>query len=356
MFFGGNNTEKSPLNQGALFSVAPIVIISLLTIFSEFSGLFYADFSLEPLIKVIGKTISPVISGAVAYSVGGAEALFSGLIGGMLTNSGLGVTSHNGNIQGFSGIYGCIIAGKVAGKSIILARKLILFKEEKSSSFSITVTLISMGTTLVSALTLNEISRFLNTFTTFTFSALCSAVPLLACILAGMAAATRSFGPVYLGGYLFATAALATGQGELMTSIFAASLASGVSMGIFCFLYQQRFTPTESACAYISLAGGVLGVSQCCAPFYIAKPVKMSLSCITGGCVSSLLCTLFRCNTSVLPKGILSINGIEKPLFFLLSIVCGVLVTVFVMSLMFDTTTEEKTEKETTIQIAENPA
>lgn len=344
MFIYSENSENNLQNESAVISSLPVVILTFLSILTKVMSLSTSVVSLDFIITLIENSVLPIISGMIAYSVGGVKALLAGLMGGIITNSGITILGQGG-IQGFSGLYGCLTAGKIAGKSFVYIKRILALKSKDKNTASILPSIISIGITILSAVGINEISAQLNSFTIFSLSDLSASVPLLTCVLTGMAVSTNSFGAVYMGGYLFATAAFTTGQSELMTSVFAATLIPSISIATISYLYKSKIRKSELSLALCSLLGGLFGAKYSSAPFFIAKPFRVSVSCIAGGCVSSLLCTLFKCKCGILPKSIFSLIHIEKPMFFLLSVICGVLVCVFIMSLLFDTQEETENEK-----------
>ncbi len=351
-----DNTLTKSLECGCKFSVPVIWAVTFLSVIAYIISNLFSGTNIENINNLTGKLIFPLINCGISFSLAGIKAIPSGLLSGLITQTGLTFSSHGTNAQGISGIYGCIAAGIIASYSLKWSERILNRYKDTNYPVELIKETIGMTITLLLTLFINEISMLINSLSILTLTGIGGVSSVLVSVILGIFMTADCMGPLYLSGYLFSSAALATGDGRLFVSMSAASVVPCLSIGIFCLLYSKRFTKSGRISAMASLTGGILGLPVAVLPFYTETPLKMITACTSGGCLASMLCTMFGCNTTRISKGILSVFSLDNPLYFLLSVLSGVLVTVFLMSLLFDTETTEETEKENTNAITVNTA
>ena len=341
-----NNILSKALDSGCRFSVYSIPGITFLYMIIYILSKIFSEISIESINNLGSKTILPLVSCGIAFGISETKAIPAGILTGFITQSGISVTNFGGSSQGISGIYGCILGGIIAGQSCIWSERFITGFKGKSGSESNKSHTLAVISAILLSLFINEFSIFINSLSLLTLTGVGGANSVLVSVALGIFMTADCMGPMYLAGYLFSCAALAMGDTGMFASMTAAVAVPHLSISAFCLLYNNRFTKIGTASAFMSLLGGLAGMPVSVIPFYTEAPVKMSMACASGGCIASMLCTLFGCHAKSISKGLLSLVTQDKPLYFLLSILSGVLITVFIMSLVFCSKTEDEAEEE----------
>lgn len=361
MLFTNTGTEEHGIlnksfEYGCKISSPVIWVTTIFTATTYILNIFLSSTNTENIVNIAEKLIFPLISSGVAVGIGGAKALPSGILAGLIAESGICITSMSNNFLGISGIYGSVLAGTVAGYILKHSEKMLRMYQRSNNPLKTVSTVLSFIIVLFTALIINDISMYINSLCLLALTGIGGVSSVLVSVILGIFMTADCMGPLYLAGYLFSSAALATGDSNLFVSISAASVVPCLSIGVFCLIYSNRFTNKGKISAIASITGGIIGAPVSALPFYTENPIKMSVASASGGCVASMLCNLFRCNTEKLSKGILSLLLQDSPVYFLLSLLSGVLVTVFLMSLLFSTETTEEIKKENTKALSVNTA
>lgn len=332
MIFAENKKQSIPYDSAKktiLSLSSPLIfVVIILSIITKSAQLlnFSEEFitSANAVCNQLTKLIFPLVSAKTAYSLSGFDAMAVGTLGGFIAGSGATLLSLSGDAHGISGIYGALIAGYGASHITKLTKH--IFNDNKDANYcnNIFSTSLSLLLTFLLMLSVNQISYILNCFCILILTAVSNIHPVLLSVIIGIFIASDCMGPFFIGSSIFASATLVTGSSDSLTCISSAAMVPALSLGVFCILYHKRFSQAEKLWGVTALVGGIFGTNIASVPFYTSKPVKTILCCLPGGCTASVLCTLFRCTTIA-----------EKPLFFLLSVICGVLVSVYAMSIVF---------------------
>ncbi len=282
--------------------------------------------------SVINKLISPLLSGGIALYIGGLSALSGGLIGGMLTGMGVTLSFSSGTTGAITGIFGSILAGLVAGYTSKLTEiilKLILKKRSNIESFICPA--VSLLATTAVVFIADAVSQVINGLASVGLAATGEFSTLLLVIFLSVMITADIGGPSYLAALVYGVASISTDEPQIMAAVTASGCVPALSIGLATFIYKDRFIKRERIFSVLGIFCGLCGISQVAIPFYATRLQRVILPNIIGGMLAGVLSLLFGCTASSPAGGFLSISGTGTILYFLLSVLSGVLFSVAIM-------------------------
>ncbi len=117
-----------------------------------------------------------------------------------------------------------------------------------------------------------------------------------------------------------------------MAAVLAAGMIPPLTIGLFSYIYKDRLEKAERSAAYIGIIPALLGLPQVSYPIYVSRGYKVLLPFIAGSSVSSALSMLLGCTAKVPIGGLLTFESSGKPLYLLLSVISGVIVSTIIMT------------------------
>ncbi len=333
-----------------LLSLAHItdIIYTVSTAYSAGETFILSHFLLEAG-NLLSKLIFPLTSAGIAAVYGGPGAVPGGLLGGMLAGLGATYESTNANATSISGVFGSLFAGFVAG---VCTKAIVKFFSRYNQKDDITPYIftpaLSLVVTLLSVLLLNTASEYISLFASTLAGLSGKTNGLVVSVILGIFMTADSGGPLYLAGYTFGVASVSTGSPEYMAIVIAAGTIPPLTMGLYTITYKERTQGYERILGGIGIVGGLLGLPHSALAFYTTKTYKFILSCVPGGIVASILSFAFSCRSEIPAGGILSFYSYGRPLFFILALACGAMLSTMLLSLMdgYDHNTATQCDKE----------
>ncbi len=319
------------------FAVCGGVFVSLSYIIDIFGGTdaIYGLGSTNPLaviLKSIG-TLSftlmlPVLSGSIAAEAHKPSAFVTGLVGGFLAQQGSTLTLPYGDTTAVSGILGAVGAGIAAG----LISKAVDFKKtdrdsdvQYSLSFFLSP-LLSVILTSILVLSLNPFVGLLNTALSALLIVIREANPILFGGILGIMSSVDMGGAFNKAAFIFATAALASGEYTAMASVAAASMTVPLSVALSTIIFKPKFSRRERELGKANLLFGLCSVPEGAIPIAVRNPLRVVPALVSGAAVSSALSSGFGCTLLAPYGGMLLLPITGRPLLFLLSVFTGTIV------------------------------
>ncbi len=351
-----------PTQLGARIT-APVILITLILLsFAYLADMIYTggissnageNFFLSRLLlesgNLLSKLIYPLLGAGIAAALGGNNAIPAGLFGGMLASTGATFASTNANATGVSGVFGCILAGSFSGICTKIIDNILCRKSRKEvfTPFLITSSL-SIILTLVTALLINTVSEYINHFASTMAGVAGNTNGLLLSLILGIFMTADSGGPLYLAGYTFGVASISTGEPRYMAVAIAAGAIPPLTMWLYSIIYKERTQSYERVLGTVGIIGGILGLPHSALCFYTTKTYKFIFACVPGGIVASILSFAFNCSSEMPVGGILGFSSYGRPLFFILALACGAMLSTLILSLTdgfeYGTTTDNNEE------------
>lgn len=137
-------------------------------------------------------------------------------------------------------------------------------------------------------------------------------------------------GPVNKTAYLFATAGLSAGTTasfEIMAAVMAAGMVPPLAMALSTTIRPKLYTEPERENGRSAWLLGASFISEGAIPFAAADPLRVIPSMMVGGALTGALSMAFHVGSHAPHGGIFVLFAIDNPVWFILSIVAGTVVS-----------------------------
>ena len=318
----------------------------------------------------------PVLSGYIAYSIADRPGLAVGFTGGLLASSGNaiaagyvwadGTTGFQKFIADFafqganggntvSGFLGGIVAGFLAGYSVLLLKK--AFSKLPASLDGIKPTLIYplLGILIISILMcfiFNPLIGLINTGLSNMLTGIANAgfITVLGLILGAMMAIDMG-GPINKAAYVFGTGMLATANQMMangaaasdpavqacyiaMASIMVGGMVPPVGIALACQFFPKKFNEAEKSSKVSNLVMGCSFITEGAIPFAAADPLHVIPCTLVGAGVAGFLSALFGCTLMAPHGGIFVFATVGHPLLYIVSWLVGSVITAVLLGII----------------------
>ena len=141
----------------------------------------------------------------------------------------------------------------------------------------------------------NPVMGMINTAMTDWLNALGgSSKVLLGAIVAGMMSVDMG-GPVNKAAYVFGTAALASGNYEVMAAVMVGGMVPPIAIALSTTFCPRKWTLDERRNGIVNYVMGLCFVSEGAIPYAAADPLRVLPSCVVGSAVAGALSMTFGC-------------------------------------------------------------
>ena len=145
-------------------------------------------------------------------------------------------------------------------------------------------------------------------------------------------------GPVNKAAYLFGTASLVVGGQAVSSGIMASVMVGGMVPPLVIALcstfFKNRFTKKERQSGLTNYVMGLSFITEGVIPFAASDPLRVIPSCVVGSAVAGALSMAFGCRLPAPHGGIFVFPVIENWPLYLLSLVIGSVVGMFLLALL----------------------
>lgn len=267
----------------------------------------------------------PVLAGFIAMAIGDRPALAVGFVGGMIASGGK------------SGFLGALVAGFVAGYVIVALRKIcdrLPQALEKIAPVFIypVVGILAMGLfmTFVVEPIMGGINTGLNNALTGMGS---SSKVILGFVLGGMMAIDMG-GPFNKAAYVFGTAAIASGNYDIMAAVMIGGMTPPCAIALATLIFKDKFTKEEREAGPTNFIMGLAFITEGAIPYAASDPLHVLPACIVGSGAAGALSMFFGCTLMAPHGGIFVFPVVGNALMYLLALVVGTAVSTVMLGLL----------------------
>lgn len=274
----------------------------------------------------------PILAGFIGYAIGDRAALAPAMIGGWIANNG----SFYGADVG-TGFIGAIIAGLLVGYFVKYLKKIswpkvieplvpIMIIPILGSLFIAFVFIFVIGAPIAGLMTsLTNMLRSLSVGSVIGIG-----------LVMGLMQGFDMGGPFGKVVFLFSVGLIASGETQFMGAQACAIPVAPIGMAIATFIGKKYFNEEELANGKASLAMGLVGISEGAIPFAASDPLAVIPANMIGSAVACVLGFVFGITDSVAHGGpiVALLGAINKPLFALLAMLIGSVVTAFIVLIL----------------------
>ena len=305
-----------------------------------------ANFGMNTPVAAFFKTVGgaafgymlPILAGFIAMSIADRPGLAVGFAGGVLAMNGTNFTDlAAGSTTGISGGFlAALLAGFAAGYIVQFLKK--ITEKLPASLNGIRPMLIYPlgGILIVGAVMcgINPIMGMINTAMTDWLNALGgSSKVLLGAIVAGMMRVDKG-GPVNKAAYVFGTAALASGNYEVMAAVMVGGMVPPIAIALSTTFCHRKWTLDERRNGIANYVMGLCFVAEGAIPYAAADPLRVLPSCVVGSAVAGALSMTFGCALRAPHGGIFVFAVVGNWLMYLVSLVAGAMVGMLMLALL----------------------
>lgn len=260
----------------------------------------------------------PIMAGFIAYAIADRPGLAPGLVGGYLaTNGG-------------SGFLGAILAGFLAGYTIVFLKKIFSGLPKSLDGIKpvllyplLSVLLVGM----VTAAAINPLMSELNSWIAAFLNSIGTANKVvLGFVIGGMLAADLG-GPINKAAYLFSVGALASGNYEVMAAAMCSGMVPSLATAVAATISKKKFPKSQQEAAKANYVLGLSFIAEGAIPFAASDPIRVLPSLIIGSGIAGSLAMLLNITCPAPHGGIFVLPVIGNPIGFLFSLIAGTLIS-----------------------------
>ena len=327
------------------FVVGGGILIALAFLFDDYSidpSNFGMNTPLAAFFKTVGgaafNVMLYILAGYIAMSIADRPGLAVGFVGGILAVQGTTFASLTDSTVTLvsSGFLGALIAGFVGGYIVLGLKKVCSYLPESIEGIKTILLYPVFGIAIMGLfmLLINPYVGAINTGINNYLSSMSTANKiLLGAILGGMMAVDLG-GPINKAAYTFGTGMLASGQYEIMAAVMAGGMVPPLAIALLATFFPKKIAKKDKQAAYVNYIMGLSFISEGAIPFASADPLRTIPAFVAGSAVTGALSMLFECTLRAPHGGIFVIATIGHPLWYLLSILVGSLVSMGVMAML----------------------
>ena len=273
----------------------------------------------------------PVLAGFIAMAIGDRPALAVGFVGGMMAASGT------------SGFLGALVAGFAAGYLILALRKVCDKLPQAIEKIApvliypvLGILIMGLGMTFIVEQVMGGINTALNNGLT---SMSGSSKLILGLVLGGMMAIDMG-GPFNKASYVFGTAAIASGNYDVMAAVMIGGMVPPCAIALATFLFKNKFTKEERESGPMNFIMGLAFITEGAIPYAAADPLHVLPSCIIGSGLAGALSMAFGCTLMAPHGGIFVVPVMGNAVMYLLALVIGTVVSAVLLGVLKKKVTE----------------
>lgn len=325
------------------FVVGGGILIAIAFLLDDYS-IDPSNFGMNTPIAAFFKTIGGIafdfmlciLSGYIAMSIADRPGLAVGFVGGAVAKAGTTFASlSNPDVTLVSsGFLGALIAGFIGGYVVLLLRKVFSFLPKSLESVKPILIYPVGGILLIGLimLAINPVVGAINTALNNFLSSMQGANKIiLGAILGGMMSVDLG-GPVNKASYTFGTGMLAEGHYDIMAAVMAGGMVAPLAIALLATFFPKKLPKKDRQSALLNYIMGFSFISEGAIPFASADPIRVIVSCVIGSAVAGAMSMLFNCTLMAPHGGIFVLPVVGNAVLYLLSIVVGSLVAMFILA------------------------
>ncbi len=267
----------------------------------------------------------PVLSAGIAFSLSGVAAIPGGLAGGVLCS------------QGSSGFLGALAAGFVAGYTLKALQKL-LKKMPGSLDGVKNLLLFPLLSVIVIGLAsmgiLEPVVGAVNKAMNAGLQSMNGSSKILLGIVVGAMQAVDMGGPVNKTAYLFAVAAMANGQYDIIAAVLAGGIVPPYVTALATTVFKKRYTTKQRQTGMTNYIIGLAGITEAAIPFWAEDPVGVIISCMIGSGLAGALSMAFGCSVMAPFGGVFILPLNSNIAGYAVAILSGIVTGTFVYGVL----------------------
>ena len=324
------------------FTVAGGIFIALAFLIDSLGGApqdgdFGTHLAAAAWFKTIGgyafSFMIPILAGYIGKSIADRPGLLVGMAGGAMAVSGATFAAPGGDVP--SGFLGALLAGFIGG-FLMLALEKLCDKMPKALNGIKPVLIYPLGGLGIVAIMMcavNPIMGLLNDgLANFLTNMGDSSKILLGCVLGAMMSIDMG-GPFNKAAYVFGTAAIASGNFDIMAAVMVGGMVPPLSIALATTFFRNKFTEDERKNGPVNYIMGLSFITEGAIPYAAADPGRVIPACMIGAGTAGALSMAFGCTLRAPHGGIFVFPVVGNPIMYVLALVIGSVVGMLLLGL-----------------------
>ena len=267
----------------------------------------------------------PILSGFIAMSIADRPGLAVGFVGGAIAANGT------------SGFLGALVAGFLAGYTVLLLKKILDKLPESLDGMKPVLLYPLLGIFIVGVImqfvveppigalnvAINEGLKGLNG----------SSAVLLGALLGGMMSVDMG-GPVNKAAYVFGTASIAAGNYNIMAAVMIGGMVPPIAIALATLFFKDKFTAEQRKAGPTNFIMGLSFITEGAIPFAASDPLRVIPACVVGSAVAGALSMAFGCTLMAPHGGIFVVPTIGNPVMYLIALLIGSVISCVLLGLL----------------------
>ena len=267
----------------------------------------------------------PILSGFIAMSIADRPGLAVGFVGGAIAANGT------------SGFLGALVAGFLAGYTVLLLKKVLDKLPESLDGMKPVLLYPLLGIFIVGVImqfvveppigalnvAINEGLKGLNG----------SSAVLLGALLGGMMSVDMG-GPVNKAAYVFGTASIAAGNYNIMAAVMIGGMVPPIAIALATLFFKNKFTAEQRKAGPTNFIMGLSFITEGAIPFAASDPLRVIPACVVGSAVAGALSMAFGCTLMAPHGGIFVVPTIGNPVMYLIALLIGSVISCVLLGLL----------------------
>ena len=155
----------------------------------------------------------------------------------------------------------------------------------------------------------------------------------LGAVLGGMMSIDMG-GPFNKAAYVFGTAALASGNYEVMAAVMVGGMVPPIAIALSTTFCPKKWTPDERRNGIVNYVMGLCFVTEGAIPYAAADPLRVLPSCVAGAALAGALSMTFGCALRAPHGGIFVFPVVDHALLYCVALAAGSVVGAVILSLL----------------------
>lgn len=276
----------------------------------------------------------PILSGFIGRSIADRPGFLVGIVGGFLATTGSTFASVGGDVS--SGFLGALFAGFVGGYLMLGLEKLcdLLPKSLEGIKPVLIYPLVGLGLIAVIMCSVNPVMGMLNTALSSLLDSMGNTSRVLLGIVLGAMMATDMGGPFNKAAYVFGTAAITSGNYDIMAAVMIGGMVPPLAIALATTFFKNKFTAQERKSGPVNYIMGLSFITEGAIPYAAADPLRVIPSCMVGAGLAGGLSMLFDCTLMAPHGGIFVFAVVGNWPYYLLSLAIGSVVSMLLLGLL----------------------
>ena len=151
-------------------------------------------------------------------------------------------------------------------------------------------------------------------------------------ILGGMMAVDMG-GPFNKAAYVFGTAAIASGNYDVMAAVMIGGMVPPCAIALSTILFKNRFTKEERDAGPTNFIMGLAFITEGAIPYAAADPLHVIPACIIGSGAAGAVSMFFKCTLMAPHGGIFVFPVVGNAIYYVIALVAGTIISTICLGL-----------------------